>query len=270
MSFPYIPFYVADYVSKAHYLSLMEHGAYLKLLMLCWETPGCSIPDDRDWIQRRLACSDSEYESAVQLVIAEFFESQKGRLSNRRLSEEYEKLATKYKTSKKNGKKGGRPAKVLKNKETEKAVGSETKTQTRHNSEPEPEPYTYTEVTDVTSDGAVAPLDMRTRLFREGLASIHRQTGRRENQCRAMLGKFLKLAYDDCEKVLNTILQAEQDRVASPEPWIIRVLQDRKGARQNTIELVAAEMMKNDQASTDRDGEETSAIDAFRRLAALN
>jgi len=114
VSFPYIPFYPADYLSKAHWLSLGEHGAYFKLMLLCWETPGCKIPAEREWIQRRLSVSDQEYETTVQPVLNEFFKRETEWFFNARLLDEFEKLKTLYESRKNNGKKGGRPAKKTK------------------------------------------------------------------------------------------------------------------------------------------------------------
>jgi uncharacterized protein YdaU (DUF1376 family) len=53
MSLPYFPMYPSDFEAKTSHLTLLEDGAYNRLLRLCWMTPGCSIPADEAWIMRR-------------------------------------------------------------------------------------------------------------------------------------------------------------------------------------------------------------------------
>lgn len=120
MSIPYLPLFVADYEADTAHLTVAEDGAYMRLLRLQWRTPGCTLPDDHAWIQRRVRASDSEWQNVYLVVIEEFFSVEKARLFSRRLLSEYERvLATSQKRSDA-GKKGGRPAKPLKPNETGK------------------------------------------------------------------------------------------------------------------------------------------------------
>ena len=155
MSFPYLPFYVADYHSKTHYLTLAEHGAYLKLLLLCWETPGCTIPNEREWIQRRLSCSDEEYETIVQTIISEYFKPKRDRLQNCRLTAEYETIKNKFEKRSLAGQKGGRPRKSLKNNKPDKSNALSKQKQNGLYPEPEPEPEPYSK-----KEAPLSPMDL--------------------------------------------------------------------------------------------------------------
>lgn len=121
MSIPYIPLYVADYEADTAHLSLEEDGAYLRLLRLCWRTPGCSVPDDPRWIMRKMRVSADDYYRVVEPLIDEFFTRGMGRVFSARLQREEERIKETSKKRSEAGLKGGRPAKSLKNNETTKS-----------------------------------------------------------------------------------------------------------------------------------------------------
>jgi hypothetical protein len=76
-----------------------------------------------------------------------------------------------------------------------------------------------------SADDARAPSDdPRTRLFRDGLATIARLTGRGPDSCRSIVGKWLKLANDEAVEVLAAIDDADRNRVANPTAWITKRL----------------------------------------------
>ena len=135
MSLPYFPFYVADYALDTQHLTLEEHGAYLRLLCLCWTTPGCTIPDDQGWIMRRLGTDEATYQRAVSPVIGEFFKREEGRLYSPRLRKEALLSEEKHRRRVEAGKLGGRPTKPLKG----KASGQSNAKAMPKQPEPEPE-----------------------------------------------------------------------------------------------------------------------------------
>lgn len=76
---------------------------------------------------------------------------------------------------------------------------------------------------DTTPADAVAspePIDARTELWRDGLAILHRLTGKPDGPCRAFLGKMLKAVADDCPAALAILREAERLRPADPAAWI--------------------------------------------------
>jgi len=132
---PYFPLYASDQHAATSHLTLEEDGAYNRLLRLCWMTAGCSLPDDNEWIRRRLGVDQDTFERVVQVVILEFFERKKGRVFNANLMLEFEKI-TQTRKSKSEGGKKGQANKRLKIIEKHPNI---VKTDLQH-PEPEPEP----------------------------------------------------------------------------------------------------------------------------------
>lgn len=92
MSVPYFPLYVADYEADTAHLTLEEDGAYLRLLRLCWRTPGCSIPADPKWIARMMRVTWECYERVVAPIINEFLTHKNNRYFSPRLQREMERI----------------------------------------------------------------------------------------------------------------------------------------------------------------------------------
>ena len=134
MSLPYFPMYPTDFEAKTSHLTLAEDGAYNRLLRICWMTPGCSIPDDDAWIMRRLRVDRSTFDDVVKVVIDEFFDSEKGRLSNAKLSRIFVETNTAHEKRVSAGSKGGK-AKALKTNNS----GSSNAVAKPKQPEPEPE-----------------------------------------------------------------------------------------------------------------------------------
>lgn len=62
--------------------------------------------------------------------------------------------------------------------------------------------------------------DPRTRLFRDGLSTLAKLTGKGPDACRSFVGKCLKAASDDAVTVLGLIEDAERNQVVDPSAWI--------------------------------------------------
>lgn len=134
MSLAYFPFYPADYEADTAHLSLEEDGCYNRLLRLCWTTPGCSLPDDKAWLMRRLRVDEGTYERVVVVIVGEFFKRRRGRIHSPRLTAIFEETNAAHKRRVNAGKKGGRPRKQLKNNENDESNAKALRKQ------PEPEP----------------------------------------------------------------------------------------------------------------------------------
>jgi uncharacterized protein YdaU (DUF1376 family) len=120
---PSLPLFVDDYEGATAHLTLEEDGAYMRLLRLCWRTPKCSIPDDPEWIMRRLRVDQKTYDRVVVPLISEFFKRSRGRLFQKRLVQEFVYAVERKTKRKEAGKKGG-SAKALKNNEKESSNAS--------------------------------------------------------------------------------------------------------------------------------------------------
>ncbi len=74
---------------------------------------------------------------------------------------------------------------------------------------------------------SVATGDVRTQLFREGLATLRRISGKTDAQSRSLLGRWLRDARDDAARLLSLLRQAEDTRCADPIAWISASLRGR-------------------------------------------
>ena len=51
--FPALPLWTDAYLADTAHLSYEEHGFYFHILMTMWRTPGCQMPNDTVWIDKR-------------------------------------------------------------------------------------------------------------------------------------------------------------------------------------------------------------------------
>lgn len=106
-SLPYMPFYIDDYEGHTAHLTILEDGAYNRLLRLCWRSSDCSIPSDPEWIRRKMRASKSELCDTINPIIKEFFKTKNGRVFQKRQKEIFLEINSKIFKKKKAGKKGG-------------------------------------------------------------------------------------------------------------------------------------------------------------------
>lgn len=112
---PYMPLYIADFEGSTAFLSLEEEGLYFRLLRLMWQTPGGTVPNNKEWLSRRLRISP-EHSVILDTIIEDFCQIKSKRLAQKRLLEEYIKTYNKILARKKAGKLGG-VSKSMKSKE---------------------------------------------------------------------------------------------------------------------------------------------------------
>lgn len=121
----YYSFHIGDYLSATAHLSIIEHGAYRRLLDIYYihESP---LPDDVKQIYRLVGARGKEEREAVDSVLAEFFQSTPEGFRHDRCDHEIA-LCNKNRS---NGKKGGRPSK------NQNPTETQTKTQPKPKTNP--------------------------------------------------------------------------------------------------------------------------------------
>lgn len=67
---PAIPLFGDAYLADTHHLTLEEHGAYLKLLMIAWRMEGCALPNDDSRLAQILGLSKSKWGKLKPVVMA--------------------------------------------------------------------------------------------------------------------------------------------------------------------------------------------------------
>lgn len=169
MSLPYLPLYVADYVLDTPDLTMCQHGAYLRLLMLSWITPGGTMPADDEWVRARLQATPEAFAEHVKPMLDRFFKVKRGRFVSDRLKAEYEKVQTKIAARKEAGKRGG----LSKSQNAKEKAASKASVlpvaKPYHSLEPDIEKNT---LEAKASKGADAPLDVRKFVWTVGKAIL--------------------------------------------------------------------------------------------------
>jgi uncharacterized protein YdaU (DUF1376 family) len=139
---PFLPLYTGDYMRDAGHLNVLEHGAYLLLLMAAWNDGG-RLPNDDAKLMRLARCNKRQWETVKGAIIGFFDETPEG-LIQRRLRREITKYENEIEKRRYAGKIGGE-AKARKTQEAELAsakqmLESATSKTVAKASQPEPEP----------------------------------------------------------------------------------------------------------------------------------
>jgi len=233
MSLPYFPMYPTDFEADTSHLTLVEDGAFNRLLRLCWMTPGCTLPDDEVWVMRRMRARTEEEKEAVRTVLAEFFVAQDGRLSNARMMREWTTANAAHEKRKNAGSKGGKAKALTTNKTAPSNATAKPK-----QPEPEPEPYTDTSV----SDAGASERDFASVIFTNGVEYLKRH-GTTERQARSVIGRWRKDHAD--ADIFEAFSAASREGVVDPIPWITARLTPNP---ENTINIREILEAKNDRA----------------------
>lgn len=85
--YPYMPFWTDAYLGDTSHLKTIEHGAYMLLLIACWRTKDCTLPNDDKLLARYAGLGDKQWQR-VKPIILKFFEVDEDTVSQRRLTKE--------------------------------------------------------------------------------------------------------------------------------------------------------------------------------------
>jgi uncharacterized protein YdaU (DUF1376 family) len=125
---PAMPLFCDAYLGDTTHLSLEEHGAYLKLLMVTWRNNGIPLPDDDVRIARILGVSVRRWRTRLRPVIAPFFDLSESTFRQKRLDKVWNFVAKRSAICRINGERGGRPKSMI-NKDSENPAGLPNETQ---------------------------------------------------------------------------------------------------------------------------------------------
>lgn len=116
----YYKFHIGDYRKDTMHLTRLEHSIYRDLIDLYYleEKP---IPNETQWVIRRLRLITQEEKDALQSVLSDFFSLENGVFRHKKIDDDLESYRQNSDKNKENGKKGGRPkSKKTNEKEDEK------------------------------------------------------------------------------------------------------------------------------------------------------
>ena len=228
MSVPFLPLYVTDYEADTAHLSIEEDGAYMRLLRLCWRTPGCSIPSDPAWLKRMLRMTDEQFDRHAKPVLSEFFVIEKGRYVQHRLLREYDKAMQTRRARKESGSRGGKVKALKTNEMTPSKCSSKTVANLKHlelelelyNSDPygsdaERVEPPLAEVEPVVAEEPVVDL---SRIIWGRWIKWLVETGVAEKHARSFIGKMRQVATD--RDICDAFEEAQAGGVVDPVPWL--------------------------------------------------
>lgn len=149
---PYIPLYIADYLSDTAYLDATESGAYLHLIFNYWQT-GKPLPDDDKKLARIAKLTDEQWLN-IRSTVVQFFIQKDGFLTHKRIETELRTFEQKSKKASKAGKKSGeaRRKRSLESKGADRGSTNERSTDVKQTLN-----HTDTD-TDTDSDADTRPL----------------------------------------------------------------------------------------------------------------
>jgi len=87
-TFPFLPLSTDAYLSDTLHLTLEEHGAYLKILMISWRSPNGLMPDDDGRIATMLGITKARWQKKLRPALEPFFTIEGGFFSQKRLQSE--------------------------------------------------------------------------------------------------------------------------------------------------------------------------------------
>lgn len=92
--FPQLPVHVQRWLSELSDLTLEEHGAYFLTVMQMWLQPDCGMPNDPEWLRKKLHVHPQKWRRLWPVILS-FMNEIDGRLYQKTLSEERQYLRDK-------------------------------------------------------------------------------------------------------------------------------------------------------------------------------
>lgn len=214
----YFPDWLSDPGIRAS--SLAARGLWMDLLCIAGMNKGkehglvliAGRPPTSVELARLLGSTEQEIDSLLkELARNKVFNRDKRRII-------YSRRMVRAEKNRGNGRLGGNPN-LLNKKENKKSVKPSIP-------EPVPSPTPKQESLFAPAARDEVP-DERTKLFRDGLATLRKISGKTESQCRTLVGGWLKATNDDAVLIRRVIEDAERERPLEPVPWIIAALSRR-------------------------------------------
>ena len=126
-SLPIMPVGVDRYIADTAHMTNEEAGAYFRLQVFAWRSPGCCLPDDDARFARMLGTTPKRWAALKPIVLANWV-LENGNWSNDRVAQEHAIVSGKVEKKRAAGKLGGRP-KSLELQDQAEASGSEIEKQ---------------------------------------------------------------------------------------------------------------------------------------------
>lgn len=87
--FPSLPLFTDAITADCAHLSDEEFGRYMRLLIIMWRSPMCRVPDDPNWLAKRLRVDALAYQLHIHPLMQEFCILDAGWWTQKRLQKEF-------------------------------------------------------------------------------------------------------------------------------------------------------------------------------------
>lgn len=207
-----LPLFGDAYLADTHHLSLEEHGAYLKLLMIAWRSDPFGLPDDDKLLARMLGIPGRRWSKLKPTVMA-FWTLVEGRWIQARLAKERQFVDKKVRQNRASANaRWSAETHVKPSKE-----GCERISERISERNAPPPPPTVTNVTGAEAPSDVVELDVVKSLWREGVELLV-EADSSTSAARSLIGRWRKGHTDG--DVLSAIRAAKTEGVVDPKAWI--------------------------------------------------
>lgn len=212
----FLPLATDAWIADTAHLSRVERGLYMDLLILMWRSPECRVPNQIEWIARRLNCSEEEI-PLLETVLAEFTQTCGNWRTQKRLLKEWNYV-------KKTAGKRSDAAKARWNKEKDtcKRIANAVHTQCEWNA---PTPTPTLSVPSDKSDGPSGDFDPLKLMFDAGVALLA-GAGKSERAARSILGRWRR--EHGVEAVIAALSSARREGAIEPISFIEASLKRRR------------------------------------------
>lgn len=226
---PPMPVFGDAYLSDTHHLTLEEHGAYWKLLLIAWQTSDCALPDDDKRLAMMLGVTPKKW-AKLKPVIMSFWRldgdrwRQKRQTNVRRFVEEKREhnrdaAFARWNNQDHENKGDGESERISGRKTKRISEGNASQTQSHK------EKSSVAKATAASGDD----FDPVKDLFDRGIEVLG-EAKIPEAQARSIVGRWRKEYGDDL--VSLAIAAASGKYLSQPLEWIAKRLQTRAAERQ--------------------------------------
>lgn len=205
---PSLPLFCDAYLADTMHLSLEEHGAYLKLLMITWRNNGQPLPDENERMARMLGVTLGRWRDRLRPALAPFFDLSDGTWRQKRLEKEWAYVMRRAAIARENGTKGARLKGLADKDDAQPAGGPDAARE--GDSQPQAQPQTQPH--DQVPDARL--VDVWERL----IALLRVPASRRGQYAMAPVGAWLAAGADPDRHILPVVARVLAKRGAKAAP----------------------------------------------------
>lgn len=225
----WMPIYIADYLADTRRLNVIQHGAYLLLLMEYWRTG--PLPNDDRELMAIVQTDKKTWDKEIKAAVRRFFQvGDDGLLHQKRVDAELAKAVQNVSKRRDAANARWKQKDIEKNASADANAHAHASVETCKRDEPRarspsPSPSPKEESSSLRSDAGASqpppePLTIREALWRDGIPILRKLTGLPDGKARSLLGSLLKATRDDCARAYRVIREADDLRPADPVAWL--------------------------------------------------